>query len=32
MAARVLISTEPKELTKALASFPEQIVGIVAGP
>jgi hypothetical protein len=31
MAARVQISTEPKELTKALASFPEQIVGIVAG-
>ena len=31
MAARVQISTEPKELTNALASFPEQIVGIVAG-
>jgi hypothetical protein len=31
MAARVQISTEPKELTKALASFPEQIVAVVAG-
>jgi hypothetical protein len=31
MAARVQISTDPKELTKALASFPKQIAGIVAG-